>query len=312
MVSSILVPLDGSRFGEHALPYALTITRRTGARVEVVCVHVPPPPLPSDTLLPPEDALDAEFRMQELDYLDGVVPKLSAAGMQATSSLLDGRTVVEALAEHAAVSGADLVVMTTHGRGPLSRFWLGSVADALMRRLTAPLLLIRPREDDAPSLAAALPLRRVLVPLDGSEEAEAVLQPAADLAGADAEYTLFRVVDPLPVVGLDAPLYSPRGDGPPSRRLQIAAEEARAYLDGPARRLRGRGARVETRTAVDPSPGAAILYGAAAAKCDLIALATHGRGGLARLLLGSVADKVVRGAAVPVLVHRTAAQPPLK
>jgi nucleotide-binding universal stress UspA family protein len=69
---------------------------------------------------------------------------------------------------------------------------------------------------------------------------------------------------------------------------------------------------VETRTAVDPSPGAAILYGAVAAKCDLIALATHGRGGLARLLLGSVADKVVRGAAVPVLVHRTAAQPPLK
>jgi nucleotide-binding universal stress UspA family protein len=81
-------------------------------------------------------------------------------------------------------------------------------------------------------------------------------------------------------------------------------EEAGAYLDATAQRLRGRGLQVETRLVIHPQPAAAILEEARARGVDLIALATHGRGGLARLLLGSTADKVVRGAQIPVFVYR--------
>jgi nucleotide-binding universal stress UspA family protein len=90
------------------------------------------------------------------------------------------------------------VAMSTHGRGPLSRFWLGSVADALMRRLPVPLLLVRPQEG-APDLSEEPPLRRILIPLDGSALAEEVLAPALALGGlVGAEYTLLWVVRPLP------------------------------------------------------------------------------------------------------------------
>jgi nucleotide-binding universal stress UspA family protein len=298
MFRSILVPLDGSRFGEHALPYAVGVARRTGARIQVVHKHVPPAPIHPDGVLAREKKVPEDTRPRERAYLDEVAVRLQAAGVEASTALVEGPTV-EALCEHAAGSGADLAVMTTHGRGPLSRFWMGSVADALMRRLTVPLLLVRPSEDEGPSLAEPPALRRVLVPLDGSEESEAVLGPAADL-GAD-DFTLLRVVEPLPMFGMEVPLYPVQADAALSAQLTDAAHD---YLAGVAGRLRGRGPAVRTRMVVYSSAAGAILDESAGG-FDLVALETHGRGGLARLVLGSVADKVVRGAAIPVLVHRT-------
>jgi nucleotide-binding universal stress UspA family protein len=223
--------------------------------------------------------------------------------------------VADCIREQAAESGADLVVMTTHGRGPLARFWLGSVADELVRRSPVPLLLVRPRET-APDPGQEPDLGRVLLPLDGSTLAEQIIEPAVALGGlAGAEYTLLRVV--RPAVWVHAVLESPDArreaqsllDRVEDLRRQVL-KEAEDYLTGVAQRLRARGLRVQTRVAVDEHPAGAILHEAAAGGAGLIALATHGRRGLSRLLLGSVADKVVRGAPVPVLVHRPAAAPP--
>ncbi len=189
--------------------------------------------------------------------------------------------------------------MTTHGRGPLRRLLLGSVADQVVRRSAAPVLLVRPRE--IPTGPTPEPfVEGVLVPRDGSALAEQALGPALDLARVmEARCTLLRVVE-----SGDAP--SPPAPGGIGIFEIPAAWEARAYLRQVAGRLREEGVPVQTRVVVARRAAEAIRE--QARDGDLIALATHGRGGVRRMLLGSVADEVVRGGSAPVLVCRPSAE----
>jgi nucleotide-binding universal stress UspA family protein len=304
MIRSVMVPLDGSRFGEQALPLAAAIARQSGAALQLVHKHVPPAPVHPDSVLADDPRLDPRSRKLERGYLDAIVTRLSGDVLgKVSATLLDG-PLADTLVKHAVESGADLVVMTTHGRGPLQRFWLGSVADALMRRLPMPLLLVRPREEDEEEPPTDPLPRRVLVPLDGSPHAERILRPALGVGRlAGAEYHLLQVVAPVPILGYDMAAYAPAGtDLALTVQLQ---RQAAAYLEKVAGRLRDEGLVVYAHAVVGPSAASAILEQGRSLQCDLIALETHGRGGLGRLLLGSVADKVVRGASVPVLVHRS-------
>jgi nucleotide-binding universal stress UspA family protein len=183
--------------------------------------------------------------------------------------------------------------MATHGRGPLSRFWLGSVADELIRRTPVLVLLVRPGEK-VPGMIPEVVLGNILIPLDGSALAEQVLEPALELARLmEARCTLLRVVE-----SCSSP--ADRGsDGPPERA------PAETYLNRVAGRLREKGLRIRTRVVVARHAAEAILEEAEAQASNLIALATHGRGGFKRMLLGSVADKVLRGASTLVLVQRS-------
>src|SRR5262249_2278187 len=141
---SVLVPLDGSRFGEQALPLALSIARRANISVDLVTVHVPPASMFAETAVGFESTLDPRVREQERAYLDGVSDRIRAVStVHVRSVILDG-AVAETIRAHAQKIKADLIVMTTHGRGPLSRFWLGSVADQLVRRSPIPVLLVPP------------------------------------------------------------------------------------------------------------------------------------------------------------------------
>jgi nucleotide-binding universal stress UspA family protein len=246
-------------------------------------------------------------KMQE--YLDGVIQRLSDVTMGSLSSILLDGLVAGAINRHAVESGVDLVVMTTQGRGPMARFWLGSVADRLVRDSAIPILFVRPLGIDH-ALTHDVQFRRVLIALDGSQLAEQILQPAEALAVAtQAEVTLLRVVQ----------LWLPDGNTPHTRRVsglkpgvlkqmqEVDRQErtrAEEYLDQIAERLRSRSLVVQTRVVSHVQPATAILDEASTQKVDLISLATHGRGGLKRLLVGSVADKVLRGATTPVLVYR--------
>src|SRR4051794_23860875 len=143
MFSSLLVPLDGSAFGEHALPLALGIARRAGASVQLVHVHSTLESAWDPDRLYPDSGLDASLRLRKRAYLDGLVRRLAkVTSVPVTPLLVDGREVSPTLCE---VAGADtdLVVMATHRRGLLGRRWHGCVADALLRGLTAPLVLVR-------------------------------------------------------------------------------------------------------------------------------------------------------------------------
>jgi nucleotide-binding universal stress UspA family protein len=290
MYRSVLVPLDGSAFAEHALPLALSIARRAGATLHLVQVHVLYPlQEPACGWLPFNPTLDVEVKEQERAYLAGVVKRLAAgSAVPVTSTLTDG-LIVDGILEQVRAQKADLIVMTTHGQGPLTRLWLGSTADALIRLAPSPVLLARPQEG-APDLAREPDLAHVLIPLDGSELAEQVLPRVVALGRLrQAEYTLLRVIE--------SPVQS--------RRLPTQAlAEAQAYLDPVGARLRAEGLIVQTRAVFGRPVASALLEEARQEVTDLIALATHGRGGFKRLLLGSVADKVLRGATVPVLIYR--------
>jgi nucleotide-binding universal stress UspA family protein len=292
MYHSVMVPLDGSPFGEHALPYALNIARQTGAQLHLAHVYIVPPPESGDVV-------DAELRAHEQAYLESLVPRVQPHSPGPITTIqLDGSIATE-LHNYALAIKADLVVMTTHGRGAISRFWLGSVADKLVRQLPMPVLLVRPHEP-APDFVHAPVFKQILIPLDGSALAEQILPYALALGRlTQAEYTLLQAIPPM-VRAYGTELY---GAGWDDQVLEQARTNARAYLDGVAAPLRAEGLRVRT-VVVDEFPVGAILEYARAQAVDLIALATHGRSGVARWLLGGVADKVVRGATLPVLLYR--------
>lgn len=309
MYHRLLIPLDGSTAAEHALPWAMSLARRHGATLQIVHVHVPLWGVYGERGGPYDETTDRALRERERGYVAAVVERLAAAGdISLSSALLDG-PVAEAISRHAAATEADLLIMTTHGRGPLARFWLGSVADALVRQATIPILFVRPQEA-VPDLTVEPVIRRMLIPLDGSDLAEQILEPALALsADVQTEYTLLRVVQALlpghpisagaQVGGLHEPLLNPLQT---LQHQELAA--AQDYLARIAARLQSRSPNLHTRVVAQERPADAILAEAAAHAIDLIALATQGRGGWRRLLLGSIADKVLRSAAVPMLVYR--------
>jgi len=303
MYRSILVPLDGSVVSEHALPLALSIAERADAALQVVHVHQPLAPLVSGVEAVPDWSLDGAVREQERAYLDNTVRKLAKVTLLPVKPVFLDGPPAQAIQEHAANSGTDLVVMTTHGRGPFTRFWLGSVADQLVRRLPIPILLLRSPEG-APNLESRPVLEHILIPLDGSELAEKIILPATELGALmSADYTLLSVVEP--VLFAEPPLGGTAVGGLDPAVFDQLRAGAQTYLSQMAEKLKVRSLTVKTQVVCN-QPAAMAILDRAENGIDLIALETHGRGGLARLLLGSVADKVVRGAGVAVLVHRPA------
>lgn len=303
MIRTILVPLDGSAFGEAALPTAQAIADQTEAVLHLALVHVPVYNGYIDGVPILDDKGDLSSRAQEQTYLQMVQQRLTADGQPAPSiQLLDG-PVPTTLGAYAAEIAADLVVMTTHGRGGLARFWLGSVADGFVRHSHVPVLLIHPNATpEVPRQIPQIPLRKICIALDGSPHAEQMLEPALALdTQGTAEYLFVQVVDVLVVAS------SPFTPDLLQQQSAIIAQrqaEAQQYLEALAAPLRERGYQITTRVIIDPQPALALLRAAREHRSDLIALATHGRGGVQRLLLGSVADKVLRAADRPVLVYR--------
>jgi nucleotide-binding universal stress UspA family protein len=308
MIRSILVPLDGSTFGEHALPMAASLARRAKAELHLAHVHqiVPPATVAGVAVM---DALDLHLRQDEQAYLADAVRRVREGGpLEVKSALLDGE-VEPALRAHAARVEADLVVMGTHGRGALGRFWMGSVADELVRDWPRPVLLIRPHEGKA-DLRREPDLANIMFPLDGTPFAEQILEPVLELGKLyDSTFTLVRVVKPA----LRAS-YLPDGNTAQSLTHSVLTEvqalqkqhleEAAGYLEGLAGKLTRRGFKVQTRVLIDDEATAILLNEAQARNVGLIAMETHGRSGLSRLFRGSVADKLVRAGHIPVLLHR--------
>lgn len=295
MFKSILVSLDGSRFAESALPAALSLSRVTGADVHLATVHEPVPSFSYD-----------EWESAAWDWSEEYVQKVRTeaeplAGGSVDAWVGSGR-VLDCLELRARDVEADLVVMATHGRGAFTRAWLGSTADAYVRHADRPVLLIRPDDDGRASLEADLSFQRILVPLDGSPLSETELDLAEAMARLfDAELLLVRVVAyPVEI----ASPYLPHTVQMNQQIVDEARDVAHKYLHDAAARLQADGFGVRTFVKVDAQPGHAIAHVVDEEEADLVVMATHGRGGIQRALLGSTTDKVIRGVHVPVLVRR--------
>lgn len=296
---SLVVPLDGSAFAEQALPAAAAIARAARARLRLVLVHqLPPPPQDRETAKL-YVSVELAVRRSQRDYLRATASRLRERhGVQVTTVLLDA-PVGPTLASWIHDIDADLVVMTTHGRGAVGRVLHGSVADQLVRALDVPVLLIRPDAEGGGADSPWTP-REIVVGLDGSRQAEAALPPAETLARTlSIPLTLVQVIQPL-VAATDPALPFPMEYD--QRITEVRRREALDYLENVARRLRGDGNTASAVAVVHYSPAETLLELGRPERGSLLALGTRGRGGVKRLMLGSVADKLVREAAVPVLV----------
>lgn len=304
--TTILVPLDGSSFSEQALPIALGLARTLDASVELATVAVGrAPAMPIGDAWASPEALTAATEAAS-DYLTGVGHKVSeVTNVPLNGELLlpspTGESVGHVLADHIEKSAPTLAVMSTHGRGPLSRAWMGSVANWVVHHATVPLLLVRPEGNGEVALEDTHRFRHILVPLDGSEQAESSLAWARRLGVSGAQCTLVRVAP------RSYPAWSPyvRTPDPEIRDYaELGHDEARAYLQDVEQRVRDEGLAVESVVEDADSAAHGILHQAEERFADLIAITTHGRSAIPRLILGSVADKVMRASHVPVLVVR--------
>lgn len=295
IVSKVLVPLDGSPLAEEALPVAVRLARGAGAALHLVLVQGPAPvAVPfgfGQTPVGDEREIGERLRHYLVSTAEGLTAKY---GLPVTWAVEHGEPAEE-IAAIVRAQRVSLVVMTTHGRGGLSRLWLGSVADELLRRVTAPVLLLRPGEH---SFMAGS--QRIVVGLDGSEQAERTLETAIALGALapQASFLLALVIEPpqTVVLPMEAPLYAPP-DWPEAQRSR-----ATDYLTGLARRLGERGLEVSTCVRIGPDVASQLADLARESRATVIALATRGARGVERLLLGSVTDKVIRIAEQPVLV----------
>lgn len=285
-----LVPLDGSDLAERALPVATAICAAI-ADSEVVCLSALPMTAlpPGIWLVPPY--LPGEIYQQmwddqehnTRDCLASAVAEVSRHGVRARAMSHRGDAATVIL-DTATRLGAQLIIITSHGRTGLARFTLGSVADRIVRGSVAPVLLLRSFHDVNWSGAT---LRRALVPLDGSLLSETPLDGIIpQLAGAVIEeLTLLRVVDP--------------------RDTDEVARRAESYLAEARQRLRQRlGERAcEVRTLVRYGPVArTILDVVEGSSCGLVAMATYSEEGIGRLVLGSVTDRMLRDGQTPLLL----------
>ena len=296
---SIVVPLDGSAFAEGAVPVAAGIAQVGRAAVRLVLVHRLPPPPRDKTSRKAYTAVELAVRRSERDYLRSVAARLrESTGTRVTTVMLDG-AVASALAAYVDQADADLVVMTTHGRGALERALVGSVADRLVRSLNVPMLLVPPstaREGAGVSWRA----KELVAGLDGSREGETAVTTAAALARLlKVPITLVQVIVPL-VATTDPPLPFPTGLD--EELTEARRQEALDYVKDVAERLRGDGVTATGVAVVGATPAGTLVELGKRERGTILAVGTRGLGGVKRLMLGSVADKLVRGATVPVLV----------
>jgi nucleotide-binding universal stress UspA family protein len=291
MSKVILVPLDGSPLAERAVPYAARFAVESDARLCLVRAAI-------GHFSPSEDPAEVQIRAVEdaEGYLEAVAARIAdERGIVAETAVPYGRPA-PAILDEIKIRQANLVVMATHGRGGIGRFVYGSVADEVLRRADVPVLLI-PATCER-SWPPGRPLR-ILVPLDRSELSEVALAPAGELARRlGAELILVHVVY--------YPTYAySEGYAYLTYDLDTELADATAELEAFADQLRATGTAVRTK-AVAGFPIAKIAEIAHGEGVDLVAMATHGRGGLARLVLGSVATGTLQRAGLPVYLVRPA------
>ena len=296
----LLVPVDGSPLAEQALPIAASIsTMQEVAEIRLVLVD------DRNDLPAYRDSPWSKARSSmEYAYLERKARELRSIVWSPVFVEHPTGDAVDSILAIAKEAGSDLIVMTTHGRTGFRREWVGSVADGVMRSAGVPVLMLRSSDRPPPAPGRAMPFSRVLIPLDGSREAETILEEAVAVAGKNATYVLAQVVEPVPSVVPGEPFTASTMMSDPEA-TDLVARDARQYLQEVASRLAGRGVgAVEQSVLIGDHPAQMLLdLEHTDEAIDLVALATHGRG-LARLILGSVADKLLRGSRTPLLVCR--------
>jgi nucleotide-binding universal stress UspA family protein len=311
MFRRILVPLDGSTRAESSLPVAARIAR--ASKGSIVLLQVVPSPIEYGLYLTQPSVLtekDVEAeKAKATEYLTSVAQSEQMEGVGTKIEVVSG-AIAPTLLSYSQPSRADLIVMSSHGYTGLKRWVLGSVAEKVIRHTPVPVLLLR---EHGPLPAVSGQPLRTLVALDGSPLSEAVLDPVEQLVAAlsapsQGALHLLRVVN-VPVTS--GAWRSQANIG--SEMVEYMQQDAKAYLASVVARLREDFALdyayepVITATVVtDADVAGAIIREAENTEesntYDLIAMATHGRGGLERWTVGSITERTLHGTKLPLLI----------
>jgi len=293
----ILIPLDGSVTAEQVVPYARTFARGLKLPVELLAVVDMTPLLTSVEKARHFEKLSAQEIDRAKAYLEKVADRFY--GSRVKRSVEQG-SAAEVIIDKAAEDKSTLIAMTTHGRSGLNRWLLGSIAEKVLRATMNPLLLVRAVTEGSAKGDATL--KSVVVPLDGSELSERALPAATEIAKTlDAELFLLRAyVNPFTAfIGSSGP-YAVNVD----RLLADVRDEARNYLEEKAAELKKQGIEEISYILHEGDAAEEIVSMSNDIPGSLIVMSSHGRSGLKRWMLGSVAETVVRHSSSPVLVTR--------
>ncbi|HET9919917.1 MAG TPA: universal stress protein [Ktedonobacteraceae bacterium] len=322
MFKCILVPLDGSALAEQAIPVAARLARASGGSLVLLRVAVVP------IIERPDLTPSQEYNQQTIEeglreamtYLEQVVGRAELVGMTVEAEALFG-AIAPTILSVAQSSHVDLIVMSSHGYTGFKRWALGSVAQKVARHSPVPVLVLREGGTLPTQAQAAAGSLRVLVPLDGSELAEAAIEPAAQLAEALAapEQATLHL---LRVVAVPSTSGKFRGQAHIDFDTEVRAqarEEAEVYLQAllklsPVAGLATQRIAVTTEAVVNDDVAQAIIQAAehdaqaagaaVSGESGIIVMATHGRGGIDRWALGSKTERVLGACKVPLLIVR--------
>jgi nucleotide-binding universal stress UspA family protein len=306
MFSTLIVPLDGSALAERAVPYAIRLAQASHTRLVLM----------QAVLAPPSPSLDgADWEKGQLDaiaearaYLTQMADSMSGQVDSVEIAVPYGRAT-EKILETILAFQADGVVMTTHGRTGFDHLLHGSVTESLLAACHVPVFVVYSPPGQAPAPTFSPARARLLVPQNGSEYDAPALRAAVEMLGLRGEIVLERVVAPPEHVIVD----------PTGRHVlayldqqeEARMRQARDYLAKVAEPLRSGPAPISVKIDVrlgDPASG--IAMAALDTQADLIVMATHGRTGVQRAMLGSVAGTVLRAACTPVVLVRPTITPP--
>ena len=300
MYRTIMVPTDGSGFDREAIRVALRIAERSQAVVRLVRVQCTGEFFGRESS-PDATSVSATILQQERDRILIELANLAAECRKTSEAkirvALEDGPVSDALATYAIRNHVDIIVISSHGRGGIARLSLGSVTDSLIRHTQIPVLVIKPHASYLSPGADEI-FRLIIVPLDGSSLAEQILPEVVALAKLDnARLTLLTVLGP----GTSSQSAISDQRAPLPDKDIVGAQ---AYLYRIAAQLHVQGCLTTTHIEIGENIPQVIGNYARNVRADLVAIATHGRGGISRVLHGSVADVVTRTGITSMLVFR--------
>ena len=310
----ILVPLDGSTLSEAILPHAVAVAHATKSALILLQVLEPVYEPIFGALGTPEFVEEEQLALMRDEqlaslhhYLENIASQLRANGLEIHTKVIEGNHPATQIIWHAEYDTLlHMIAMTTHGRSGVLRWLFGSVAAEVVQTTPRSLLLLRPQESDMSFSmvnSKAAPYQTIIVPLDTSPFAEQTLDQAHELTSAmNATLLLVSIVPPPHVL----PFHIRKEKEPHSLMSalhQAELERRTHYLEQRAEHFREQGLRVQTHVATG-HPAEEILRFSTQHQHTLLVMTSHGRSGLRRILLGSVAMKVVQGAHVPILLVR--------
>ena len=307
MYTRIVVPLDGSDISEQVIPYARAFASRLSLPVTLLMAIEPEHPTIGQSLNPELHSHETEAHRagHAQGYLSSVATRMQGAGIE-TGTVVARIEPARSIVDEAAQDPGNLIAMSSHGRAGFARWWMGSVADKVLHMADNPLLIVRSQAHQTISPEQVPEL--LIVPVDGSNEAEEILPHVVYLAS--------RMDIPVYLVQVtisEAEYYQAMSMGlrvlPPSlpsfRSFSDRVEgDARDYVSDVKRRLQQQGVASVEAQLFQGAPADCIADLAATHPHSLVAMTTHGRSGVGRMILGSVAERVVRQSGGPVLLVR--------